>query len=347
MPAAGDRSALVGRDAELARVRALLAGVRDGRGAALRIEGAPGVGKTALLAAAAAAADVPCLAATGVETELELPLAGLEELLRPLPGPDALGRERDPAALLRDVAERLAAAGPLVLLVDDVQWLDPSSRTAAGYLARRAHLRGIGVVAVWSLRGAQPDDWPGVESLALGELHREAALRLAREGGLSGPVAETLVGAVGGNPLALVEAPGELSAAQRSGRAPLPDPMPVGEKLQRSYAARVALLPGATREALLRAAAGAPPALVAHALGPAEDAALVRLGADVAFTHPLVRSAVYHAAAPSARRAAHHAIAAAVEEPERSWQHALAAAAPDEALAARLAGLGEDARVRG
>src|SRR5215218_2790278 len=324
MPAAGDRSALVGRDAELARVRALLAGVRDGRGAALRIEGAPGVGKTALLAAAAAAADVPCLAATGVETELELPLAGLEELLRPLPGP-----------------------GALVLLVDDVQWLDPSSRTAVGYLARRAHRLGIGVVAVWSLRGAQPDDWPGVESLALGELHREAALRLAREGGLAGPVAEILVGAVGGNPLALVEAPGELSAAQRSGRAPLPDPMPVGEKLQRSYAARVALLPGATREALLRAAAGAPPALVAHALGPAEDAALVRLGADVAFTHPLVRSAVYHAAAPSARRAAHHAIAAAVEEPERSWQHALAAAAPDEALAARLAGLGEDARVRG
>jgi DNA-binding CsgD family transcriptional regulator len=347
MAPADDRGTLVGREAELARLQALIGGVRDGRGAALRIEGAPGVGKSALLAGAAAGCGLPCLAATGVESELELPFAGLDELLRPLHDPGGLGSDRDPAALLRDVAELLTAAGPLLVLVDDVQWLDPSSRTAVAYLARRAHRLGIGVVSVWSLRDAPPDDWPGVPSLALGELGQEDALHLARDGGLVAPVAEALVGAVGGNPLALVEAPAELTAAQRSGRALLPDPLPVGDRLQRAYAARVAGLPDATRDALLLAAAGAPPNLVAHALGPAEDAGLVRLGAAVAFAHPLVRSAVYHAATPSARRAAHRAIAAAAGEPERSWQLALAAPAPDEALAARLEELGEDARRRG
>lgn len=355
MPADADRRTLVGRDAELARLRALIAAARAGHGGALRIEGPPGVGKSALLAAAAPR-DLACLTATGVETEIELPFAGLEELLAGLPaagdGRAGLDADHDPAGRLRDVAARLAAARPLVVLVDDVQWLDPSSRTAVAYLARRARRLGIGVVAVWSLRGPAPDDWPGVPSLALGELGRDDALRLARARGLAAPVAEALVGAVGGNPLALVEAPAELSTAQRAGRAALPDPLPVGERLQRAYAGRVAALPEPARAALLLAAAGAPPALVADALGPAEDMGLVRLGADapataVAFTHPLVRAAVYHSAAPSARRDAHRAIAAAAEEPERSWQLALAAAAPDEALAARLEALAEAARRRG
>ena len=351
MPDDADRRILVGRDAELARLHALVEAARAGRGGALRIEGAPGVGKSALLAAAAPR-DLTCLTATGVETEIELPFAGLEELLAGLPaasgGRAGLDADHDPAGRLRDVAARLAAARPLVVLVDDVQWLDPSSRTAVAYLARRARRLGIGVVAVWSLRGPAPDELAGGAVARTRRAARGDAVRLARERGLAAPVAEALVGAVGGNPLALVEAPEELSTAQRAGRAMLPDPLPVGERLQRAYAARIAALPGPAGAALLLAAAGAPPALVADALGPAEDAGLVRLGdgpaAGVAFTHPLVRSAVYHAAAPTARRDAHRAIAAAVEEPERSWQLALAAAAPDEALAARLEALAEEAR---
>ena len=326
-------------------------GVRAGAGGAIRIEGAPGVGKSALLEACAPA-DVTCLRATGVEAEAGLPFAGLEELLHPLGASELLaeGDGRDPVGLLRAVSERLAEAAPLLVLADDVQWLDASSRAAVAFLARRAHRLGIGVVAVWSLRGEAPEEWPGVERLPLAELEREDALALARQGGLADRVAESLVAAVGGNPLALVEAPAQLSAAQRSGRVLLPDPLPAGQRLQRSFAARVAELPEPTRAALLLAAAGAPATLVAADLGPAEDAGLVELGGrqrGVAFSHPIVRAAVYHDAAPSARRAAHERIAAAVAEPERSWQLALGAPAADEELAARLARHGEEARRRG
>lgn len=342
---------LLGRASSLARLKALSERVREGEGGAIRIEGAPGVGKSALLAACAPA-DLTCLRTTGVEAEAGLPFAGLEELLHPLGAADLLADagERDPAGLLRALSERLAETAPLLVLADDVQWLDPSSRAAVAFLARRAHRLGIGVVAVWSLRGEAPEEWPGVESLLLAELEREDALALARQGGLADPVAEALVAAIGGNPLALVEAPAQLSAAQRAGRSLLPDPLPAGERLQRSFAARVAELPPPTREALLLAAAGAPAELVAADLGPAEDVGLVELGAPrrgVAFSHPLVRAAIYHDAAPSARRAAHERIAAAVEEPERSWQLALGSPAPDEELAARLAELGEEARRRG
>lgn len=356
MLSAADTSPLLGRDASLERLRRLAATVREGGGGAIRIEGAPGIGKSALLEAAAPA-DLVCLRTTGVEAEAGLPLTGLEELLHPLGVGDlfAAGEGRDPAGLLREVTGRLAAAAPLLVLADDVQWLDPSSRAAIAFLARRAHRLGIGVVAVWSLRGEAPEEWPGVETLALGELAREDALALARRGGLAEPVAEALVATVGGNPLALVEAPALLSSAQRAGRAALPDPPPAGERLQRSFAARVETLPEPARDALLLAAAGAPAELVADDLGPAEDAGLVELAASgeagarrgVAFAHPLVRSAVYHGAPPSARRAAHERIAAAVAEPERSWQLALSAPAPREDLAARLEQLGEEARRRG
>ncbi|WP_320671017.1 helix-turn-helix transcriptional regulator [Patulibacter defluvii] len=345
MRADAPRRPLIGRSAEIARARAAVDAVRTGSGAALRIEGPPGVGKSALLAAAVPD-DLPVLRATGVESEAELPLAGLDELLQPLGG-IAPADGADPVILLREVAARIAAAAPLVLLVDDLQWLDPSSRAAVAFLARRASRLRIAVIAVWSQRGEAPDPWPAAETLALGDLPRESALALARDGGLAPAVAEALVDAVGGNALALVEAPRSLSPSQRAGRRLLPDPLPVGDQLRAAYAARVAALPHATRAALLRAAAGAPAALVVDALEPAEDADLVRLDGGVRFVHPLVRSAIYHAAAPSERRAAHRAIAAAVDEPERSWQLALAAPGPDEQLAARLVELAEQARAQG
>ena len=344
-------SPLLGRAGNLARLQGLCERVRAGAGDAIRIEGAPGVGKSALLEAMEPD-DLTCLRAVGVEAEAGLPFAGLEELLHPLGAGELLDEAdgRDPAALLRAVATRLAAEAPLLVLADDLQWLDPSSRAAVGFLARRARRLGIGVVAVWSLRGEAPEEWPGVETMALSELDREDALTLARQGGLAESVAAALVDAVGGNPLALVQAPAQLSPAQRTGRALLPDPVPAGERLQRALAGRVSELPAPTREALLLAAAGAPAALVADHLGPAEDAGLVELGGGrtgVAFSHPLVRAAVYHGAPPSARREAHERIAAAVPEPERSWQLALGAPAPDEALAARLQEHGEEARRRG
>jgi DNA-binding CsgD family transcriptional regulator len=347
---AGDppRRALVGRGAELRRLRALLAGLREGRGGAQRVLGAPGVGKTALLdALATEATGLTVLRATGVEHEAELPHAALDELLHPL-GTDAAALDAsDPVALLRVLGTTLAAAAPVLVLVDDLQWLDDGSRLAVGYLARRAPRLGIGVVAVWSQRGEEPDPWPGVADWELAELARRDAVGLARAGGVVPLVAEALVDALGGNPLALVEAPASLTAAQRAGRALLPEPLPVGERLRRAYGARLAQLAPATRDALLRAACGAAAGETAPALEEAEDAGLVRLGDGVAFSHPFVRSAVYHAATPAQRRAAHRAIADHVPEPERSWQLALAAPGPDEALAGQLERLAGQALANG
>lgn len=375
---------LVGRESELERLTALVEQAREGRGAACCVEGTPGVGKSALLDELARRVDsVLVLRATGVESELDLPFAGLAELLAPLlPGAEALppaqraalrgalaldapaGAER--ALVLQAVVGLLAAAAerqPLALLVDDVQWLDAPSQEAIAFAARRAERLPVALIAVRSLRGQPFEPWPGVPRIPLGGLDRDDALALARAGGLAPAVAEALVDAVGGNALALVEAPAQLSAAQRDGTAALPDPLPAGERLQRTYATRIAALPPATRDALLLAAASdtgatAPLAAalgalrgggeLATALAPAEDAGLVALdGATIRFAHPLVRSGVYHAATPSARRAAHQALAASGGERERTWHLAVAATAPDEELAAALEALAHDAGGRG
>lgn len=274
-PAGTDAGRLVGRATELARINALIERLRAGRGGSLVVEGAPGVGKSALLRAIAAP-ELQVLSATGVETELDLPFAGLAELLAPvLEHGDALPDAQRAAlrsALALDApagAERVlvlqalvalldaaaARRGPLLLLVDDVQWLDASTQEAIAFIARRAERLPLVLVAARSLRGEPYAPWPEVERLALGELARDDALALALAAGLTAPVAEALVDAIGGNPLALVEAPAELTAAQRDGGAALPDPLPSGERLRRAYAARVAGLPDPTRAALLLAAA--------------------------------------------------------------------------------------------
>jgi DNA-binding CsgD family transcriptional regulator len=361
---------LVGRAPELEQLGALV----DGDGGALLLEGPPGVGKSALLQAVAAASGVRVLAVTGVETEIDLPFAGLAELLHPvldhidrLPEPQrgalraalALDAPRgdDRAVVLHAVAASLAALAPLLVAADDVQWLDPSSRSVVEYIARRAGRLGIAVVAVRSLRGQPAEPWPGVARLELGELPRAQALRLARRQGVAAGVAQALVDALGGNPLALVEAPAELTAAQRAGAELLPAPLPSGRRLQEVYAARVAALPSRTRRALLLAAASedgaAGPLLAAldgdgDAFGPAEDAGLVRADPQrVRFAHPLLRSAVYHAALPSERRAAHRALAASTPAPGSDWHLAVAATAPDERLAAALERLAHEAGGRG
>lgn len=343
---AGPRTRLVGRTAELRRIEALLDGVAHGRGGALRIDGSPGTGKTALLAVAAdAVGDVRCVPFAATEGEVDLPLAALDELLL---GVGARPVRGDPAQVVREAAQRLASAAPLLLLVDDVQWLDASSRLAVEFVARRAHRLGVGVLATWSLRGDQPDAWTGVEVLRLGDLPREDALALAVDRGLAPPVAEALVEQVGGLPLALVEAPEHLDADQRAGRALLPEPLPVGARLGAAFGARLAATDDDAREALLLLAAGAPAdALEVEALEAGEAVGLLTLGDSPGFVHPLARSAVLQAAGPAARRSAHRAVAALVDEPERSWQLALAAPGADEVLAARLEALAQEAREHG
>jgi DNA-binding CsgD family transcriptional regulator len=366
---------LLGRTDDLTRLHEIAAGARSGRGAAMTIVGAPGVGKTALLRAVAPAG-VRAIDVTAAESEVALPWAGLAALLEPLLGyataltPIARGALHgafaleqptvaDSGRVLHAAVALLSAAGahePLLLRVDDVQWLDPSSRQAIAFIARRAADIGIAAIAVWSQRGEPFEPWAGVPVLTIGELARADALALARRAGVAPGVAEALVDAVGGNPLALIEAPAQLSPAERNGRHPLPAALPVGTRLEIAYALRLDALPPATREALLLAALSADGATAPlrdalgdlDVLGPAEDAGMIAVDArGLSFAHPIARAAVDRAATPSARRAAHRALAAVVGGPQRAWHLAAAAQAPDEALAAELETLGYDAAQRG
>ncbi len=361
---------LIGRDAELARLRALIGGA----GGTLIIAGRPGVGKSALLAEAVR--DAPrMLSTTGVQSEIALPFAALRDLVEPvladvddLPPAQrhalraALALEEteglDPGTVLHAFAGLVTALAPVVIAVDDVQWLDASSRDAVAFVARRAERLGISVVVVHALRGEPMDGWPDLPTMAVDELAPPDALRLLRRTDLAVGVAEALATAVGGNPLALIEAPAALTPGQRSGRDALPDMPSVGERITRAYRARLDTLPPETGRALLLAASSsdgaAAPLAVAigdaglDALGPAEDADLVVLDGNVVrFRHPEVRAAVYHAATPSQRRAAHRALAAVLPDDHGAWHLAVAADRPDEDVAAALGRLASEAASQG
>ena len=361
---------LIGRTAELTRLRTQI----DAGGGALVVAGRPGMGKSALLAAATADAE-RVLRATGVQSEIELPFAGLRELLDPavadidvlppsqrralraalaLDAPTGLDR----ATVLHAFIALVGTLAPVLVAVDDVQWLDPSSREAVAFLARRAERLGVTVLVIESLRDEPLDGWPGLPTLEIGELGHADALVLAGRAGVAPAVAEALVEAIGGNPLALLEGPAELTAAQRAGRDALPAMPPAGGRITDAYAMRLARLPGATRAALLLAAAssdGASEPLAAalspagmEAFGPAEDAGLVSVDERaVRFAHPTVRTAVYHAAPPSERRTAHRALAAVLPAHARAWHLAVIADRPDEELAAALERSASDAAERG
>jgi DNA-binding CsgD family transcriptional regulator len=370
---------LVGRDAERARIDRLLAAAAGGRSDALVLRGEPGIGKSALLDDAAARADgFAVVRALGVESEAELDFSGLLDVCRPLlahldelPAHQAealrgaLGLAPTPhgdrftigAATL----DLLAAAGeerPLLVLVDDAHWLDRASADALLFAARR--LDADAVALLFAVR--DPDvralDAPGLESLPLAGLGVEAAGLLLRGAApaIDPAVADRLVAATGGNPLALLELPHVLTPGQLAGREALGEPLPAAAGVERAYARRLADLPDETRRALLvaavatsserdavasaLAAAGLEPA----ALEPAEDAALVRLDdGHVRFVHPLVRAAVHQAAAPSERRAAHRAAAEAHGGERRAWHLAAAALGPDETVAAALEEAGRQA----
>ena len=236
---------LYGRDAERALVGALLDAARESRSGALVLRGEPGVGKTALLEDVRdRAADMHVLAARGVESESELPFAGLHQLLRPalhlldaLPGPQqgalqgALGlaeRAGDrfliSAACLTLIAE-LADRRPVLCLIDDAQWLDTPSADALLFVARR--LDAEGVVMLFGARegGDRRFEAGGLREHVLGGLDADAAEALIGLGA-GGPVApsvrDVLLEQAGGNALALVELPAALSPAQLAGAEPLP-----------------------------------------------------------------------------------------------------------------------------
>jgi len=362
---------LLGRQRELFAIDQALAAARLGKSARLVIRGEPGIGKTALLDYAIERSEsMRVLSARGVEFEADVPFAGLSELLQP--ALDRLDRLPDfHATALRSSlglgprieADRLivgaAALGlisayadeaPLLVTVDDANWLDRASAEAIGFAARRLVADPVAVLIAVREGEESPLLAAGLPELRLTGLDQDAANELlSRAGGahVAEDVARRLVQATGGNPLALIELGPE---ARRALLAPH-DALPIATSVERAYLRRAdGLSADARRVLLLLAAAGAPDAglvrRAAASLGIGPDAvdeaeaaaALILQRADrVEFVHPLARASIYHAASPGDRRAAHRALARAMtaaDDPDRRAWHLAAGASGWDAEAA-------------
>jgi hypothetical protein len=371
---------LLGRAAERARIDRLLGAARLGTSGVMVVGGEPGIGKTALLSyALERAKGMVVLSARGVESEAEVPFAGLLELLRPalgeleqIPPPQAAALRGALALGPRLESDRFmigaatlsllaayAEQAPLLVTVDDAHWLDDSSVTSLVFAMRRLLAESIAVLLAVRKGEAPAIEGAGLPEHTLGGLDADTAAALvSRHAGRPLPpgTVDRLLRASGGNPLALVE----LAASGVDwGEGQLPG----GTSVERAYQRRIATLSEAARRALLVAAtddsgsfatieaAAESLGIELSALEEAERAELVSAGYGLLrFRHPLVRAAAYHAAAPAERRAAHRALAAALDETSegdrRAWHLASAAFGTDEAVAAALERVGDGARQR-
>ena len=363
-----------------------MASVRTGASRVLVVRGEAGVGKSALLEYLTERASGCTVArAAGIESEMELAYAGLQQLCAPfldrlerLPSPQrsALGtafglRDGDaPDRFLVGLAALsllsvVADERPLVCLVDDAQWLDAASAQALVFVARRLGAESVGLV--FALRNPSDErHLDGLPELALSGLDdRDAHELLATvvTGPLDERVRDRIVAETRGNPLALLELPRGFTPAELAGGFGLSDAPALSGRIEQSFRDRLAPLPAPTRLLLLVAAAEpvGDPVLVWRAaaeLGIGPDAAaplagagLVDFGAQVRFRHPLVRSAVKAAAAPEQRQRVHRALAEAtdddVDPDRRAWHLAHATAGLDEDVAAELERSAGRARARG
>ena len=352
----------------------------------LVLRGEAGIGKTALVEyAAERGKGCRALRAVGVESEMELPFAGLHQLCSPLfdglerlppPQREALGTAFGLSSgtrpdrflvglallsLLSDAADQ----EPLLCLIDDAQWLDQSSAQVLAFVARR--LQAEPIVLLFAEREAgEFGELAGLPELRLDGLSDAQARELLASVitvPLDDRVRERLVAETHGNPLALLELPHGLSPADLAGGFALTAALPLPSRIEESFRQRVERLPADSQRLLLVAAAeptGDPTLLwravdqlgiAPEAPGPAESAGMITLGAPVTFRHPLLRSAIYRAASAEERRSVHRALAAATDpalDPDRrAWHLAEATLAPDEDVATELERSAERARARG
>jgi DNA-binding CsgD family transcriptional regulator len=368
---------LFGRAEASGRLAQLLDDVRRGQGGVLVLRGEPGVGKTALLQLLIGqAAGFRVIRGAGVESETGLAFAGLHELCAPMlgrldtlapPQSQALSTafglipgERPDRFLLALAALRLLAETPgsaenqpLLYVMDDAQWLDPASAQILGFVGRRLPPAAIGLVLATRTVGAAPDDLAGLPEYRVIGLDPEAAravLATVTSGPLDERVRDRIVEETHGNPRALLELHQGVRSAQLAGGFALPDALDLPQRIEHQYRERLRALPEPAQQLVLLAAADTlgDAALffrAAFGLGLDPDAlalagGIVDVGARVRFRHPLARSAVYRAASPDARHAAHQALAAVTDprtDPDRrAWHRAHATSGPDEAAAVEL-----------
>ncbi|MEV6032853.1 AAA family ATPase [Nonomuraea sp. NPDC052116] len=365
---------LFGRLAETAALDGLLDRAADGAGSGLVLWGEPGIGKTALLEyAIAAASDAVVLRCRGTRMEAGLAFATLHELLWPvmdrletLAAPQAaalrgaLGMSQGPTnrfligAAVLSLVSGLARERPVLVVVDDAQWVDEASAECLGFLARRVAADRV-VVLLTGHEDPASGPWEGLPALEVVGLADDDARKLvaAAVPGADEALVDHTIRTAGGNPLALYELPtleDEPNGDAALGR--FGDLMPVGPRLRRAFAARAAAMTPPARALLLLAAAedrgdrhvvhraGAGWGVDTIAWEEVLRSGLLRVsGARLEFRHPLIRAAVYDGAPFLDRQAMHRALAAALPTDataERAWHLAAAADGPDEDVATLL-----------
>jgi|GEM_PF-2813044 DNA-binding CsgD family transcriptional regulator len=369
---------LFGRGRELNAVAGLMALARRGQASAVVLRGDPGIGKSALLADAIGKAESggwTVLQCTGVASEHDLERAALVSLCRPVadraddPTPEhgqvmramLAGEPVTPlgaGVAVLHLLSLLAAERPVLVVIDDAQWVDAATLAAVRFALHR--LREERVAVLVADRTDERADLPGFAVLEVGALDADASRRvLGSVAELAVPVATGCQERCGGNPLALIELARSLSASQRAGRSPLPEHLQLSEGLRAGLEQSLVALPERTRRALVVVTHGGRlrPAQLAAALAavgltradlePAEAAGVLRRTYDgLAFRHPLLGEAAA-IAAPALVTDAHRAVAGVVDGDRRAWH--LAKAGEDAAAEAieELSRVAERAAERG
>ncbi|MBV9196089.1 MAG: AAA family ATPase [Solirubrobacterales bacterium] len=383
-PGVGRCAHLLGRGTECALLADVLAAIRRGEGRSLVLRGEAGIGKTALLTYVVdSACDFTVLRAVGVESEMELAYAGLHQLCAPvfhlltrLPEPqsDALqmvfglkpGATPDRFLVALATLSLFSAAAderPLLCAVDDAQWLDRATGLTLGFVTRRLLAEPLGLV--FAAREA-PEELQGIpqfEVPGLGEEDARALLASEIPFTLDERVRDEIVVEARGNPLALLELPQGLTAAELAVGFGFLGAQTLSGRIEDSFKRRLERLSPEARLFLLVAAAEplGDPLLVwsaaerlgigAAASASTETGGLVAIADRVSFRHPLVRSAVYRSAAVQDRTAVHLALADVTDQEadpdRRAWHLAAATTGPDEQVAGELERSAGRAQARG
>ena len=380
---------LVGRAVERDVFDELLRDAERGVAGGVVLAGPPGIGKSALVDyAIEVARGFRVVRIVGVESEMTFGYAAVHQLalllldcVDALPEPQraaldaVLGHAQEDAVdpfrvglAVLSLVDAAATAQPVLAVVDDAQWVDDESAIALSFVGRRLHTERVAFVVTMRDTPDAPVRFEGIRRMRLGGLSPQEASELltARAGRpVDEVVANRIVAATEGNPLALVELPAVLTAEQLRGTSPLPEPLPIGERLSGLFATRLAALDASARTVLLlasaerlgdpgvlRRAADAMEELVwDEAVANAEASGLITFSPNVEFRHPLVRSAVYYSAAASERRRVHAALAEVLDgeadADRRAWHLAAATDGPDEGVALALEASAERARQRG